>query len=115
MRTKFEVASQPSDMAKVVTPREVLSAYRHLLRSIAITFKGDTRVIIAAKKTARTKFDEGRNLDPRSEEAFKGLEEAKGASIFLRQAVIQGVKEDDSANFRTSCVCFNVDCRITDT
>jgi Complex 1 protein (LYR family) len=102
-------------MAKVVTPREVLSAYRHLLRSIAITFKGDNSVMVAARTTARTKFDEAKTLDPASEEALKGLEEARGASTFLRQAVIQGVKEDDSANFRISCVCLNADCRITDT
>jgi hypothetical protein len=89
-------------MSKVVMPREVLSAYRHLLRSIAITFKGDNRVMMAAKTMARTKFDEGRKFDPESEEALKGLEEARGASTFLRQAVIQGVKEDDSANFRIS-------------
>jgi len=103
-------------MSKVVTPREVLSAYRHLLRSIAITFKGDHRVLTAARATARTKFDEAKELDPRSEEALKGLEEARGASIFLRQAVIQGVKEEESSNFRISgALCSSSDGRITDT
>lgn len=102
-------------MSKVVTPREVLSVYRHLLRSIAITFKGDNRVIVAAKTTARTKFEEGKKWDPASDEALKGLEEARGASTFLRQAVIQGVKDDDSANFRISRGVFEADCRIADT
>ena len=90
-------------MSKAISPREVLSAYRHLLRSISITFKDDQRVLTAAKSTVRARFEEGKKLAPASPEAFVALEEARGASRFLRQGVIQGVKEEESSNFRIYC------------
>ena len=70
---------------------------------MAITFKDDQRVLAVAKSTARARFEEGKKWPPASPEAFQALEEARGASRFLRQGVIQGVKEDDSSNFRISC------------
>jgi len=90
-------------MSKAISPREVLSAYRHLLRSISITFRDDQRVLTAAKSTVRARFEEGKKLSPACPEAVDALEEARGASRFLRQGVIQGVKEEESSNFRISC------------
>lgn len=91
-------------MSMGVTRKEVLSAYRRLLRSMAVTFKGDQRVHSEAKRYARRRFDEGRKLSPDSETAAMNLAEARGASQFLQQGVIQGVMDENTDTFRMSVV-----------
>ena len=89
-------------MAQVVTRREVLSAYRYLLRSMTIAFQGDITTLSAAKKEARSRFEIGKKLAAESSEAFEGITEARNVGKFLRQNIVQGVKDEKEEVYRTN-------------
>jgi complex III assembly factor LYRM7 len=81
---------------------EVFSAYRHLLRSIAIAFHGDQATLSAARQEARRRFEEQRHLNPESAEAMEALTEAQSVGRFLRQNLVQGVKAEGEERYRTN-------------
>ena len=82
-----------------VTRTEVLSAYRYLLRSIAIAFPGDHELLTAARTEARTRFDKARNLAADSNDAIEGVKHCRDVGLFLRRNVVQGVKDEDSDRY----------------
>jgi hypothetical protein len=82
---------------------EVFSAYRHLLRSIAIAFHGDHATLSAAREEARRRFKEQQHLNPESAEAMEALTEAQSVGRFLRQNLVQGVKAEGEERYRTIC------------
>ncbi|KAL8929040.1 MAG: hypothetical protein Q9208_001483 [Pyrenodesmia sp. 3 TL-2023] len=69
-----------------------LPAYRHLLRSITIAFRDDTRLLTSALSTARSSFESSRSLPP-SEIPAKILHAEEVAQI-LRRNVVQGLADD---------------------
>jgi complex III assembly factor LYRM7 len=87
-------------MAQVVTRTEVLSAYRYVLRSIKIAFQGDFNTLSAAKKEARRRFEIGRKFVAESPEASEAVTEARNVGKFLRQNIVQGVKDDKEDLYR---------------
>ena len=89
-------------MAQVLTRTEVLSAYRYLIRSMTIAFRGDIITLSAARKEARSRFETGRKLAAESPEALEGVTEARNVGRFLRQNLVQGVKDDTDEIYRIS-------------
>lgn len=87
-------------MAQVVTRTEVLSAYRYVLRSMTIAFQGDINTLSAAKKEARRRFEIGRKFVPESPEALEAVTEARNVGKFLRQNIVQGVKNEKEDVYR---------------
>lgn len=83
-----------------VARHEVFSAYRYLLRSIAIAFHGDQATLSAARNEARRRFKEQRHLSPESTETMEALTEAQSVSKFLRRNLVQGVKAEGEDAFR---------------
>lgn len=73
-----------------------LAAYRHLLRATRIAFQGDYHLLHAARTQARTGFDSLSTLEPKSEEAIKGIEHAEGVASILRHNVVQGKQVEGS-------------------
>ena len=78
-----------------LTRTQVVSTYRYLLRSIGIAFQGDTTTLIAARREARRRFEEGRKWTVEATEAIEGIEEARNVAKFLRQNLAQGIKEEE--------------------
>jgi len=95
----FRFPEIPSSMPPIARA-EVLSVYRHLLRSIAIAFNGDQHTLSAARQEARRRFKEQQCLDPESAKAMEALTEAKSVGRFLRQNLVQGVKAEGEERFR---------------
>jgi hypothetical protein len=77
-----------------------LSAYRYLLRSIRIAFKEDHVMLLAARKEARRRFNEGRITNINSPDLVEQIEEATNVGKFLRQNLVQGVKTDKDDRYR---------------
>lgn len=73
-----------------------LAAYRHLLRSTRIAFQGDSRVLHAARHTARENFNEHRSLAPSSAEAETWIAHAEEIALVLRRNVVQGERVDET-------------------
>jgi len=88
-----------------VARHEVFSAYRHLLRSIAIAFHEDQTTLPAARSEARRRFKEQQHLNPESTEAMEALTEAQSVSNFLRQNLVQGVKAEGQDVYRMKMAC----------
>ncbi|KAA6412411.1 MAG: mitochondrial zinc maintenance mitochondrial [Lasallia pustulata] len=72
-----------------------LAAYRHVLRSTRIAFQGDIRLLNAARREARKKFDTNRSLSSSSHEAAAGIMHAEDVARILRQNVVQGERLDE--------------------
>jgi hypothetical protein len=89
-------------MAQVVTRSEVLSSYRYLLRSISIAFRGDNATLLAAKNEARKRFNLGRDMAAESSEAVEAVNEARSVGKFLRQNIVQGIKDEESEIYSMS-------------
>jgi hypothetical protein len=87
-------------MAQLVARTEVLSSYRYLLRSITIAFQGDNVTLSAAKKEARNRFEIGRKLNADAPEALEGIMEARNVGKFLRQNLVQGIKDEKEEIYR---------------
>ena len=102
-------------MAQMVTRTEVLSAYRHLLRSVTVAFQGDVTILSAAKKEARARFEIGRKLAAESPEALERVAAARSVAKFLRQNLVQGVKDGNEEIYRMSLSIHAIIARITDT
>jgi hypothetical protein len=84
-----------------VTRAEVRSAYRYLLRSIAVAFREDDSTLDAARNEARRRFNEGnKSLNADSAEALQAVKEARDAGKFLRENLVQGVKDEKNGNYR---------------
>lgn len=75
-----------------------LPAYRHLLRSITIAFRSDTRLLTSALSTARSSFESSRSLPPTDLPAK--IAHAEEVALILRRNVVQGVA--DGEKFRKS-------------
>lgn len=71
-----------------------LEAYRHLLRAAGIAFKGDARVLAAARQEVRQRFEGARQLSPDGREAREGVSHAEDVARILRHNVIQGLQEE---------------------
>lgn len=81
-------------MTLVITRSQVLSSYRYLLRSISIAFQGDQVTLLAAKNEARKRFSLGKAMPPESSVAVEAVNEARSVGKFLRQNIVQGIKEE---------------------
>ncbi|KAK3203311.1 hypothetical protein GRF29_112g819227 [Pseudopithomyces chartarum] len=77
-----------------------LEAYRNLLRSARIAFRGDTRMLSAARLEARKHFETNRGLAAGSDEYTKQVAHAQEVAKFLRENVVQGQAADAEANYR---------------
>jgi complex III assembly factor LYRM7 len=86
-------------MAKVLTRTEVIQTYRYLLRSMGIAFQGDTVTLQAARKEARNRFEANRNLTVDAPEALEAISEARNVGKFLRENLVQGVKDESSDTY----------------
>lgn len=95
-----------------VARTEAVSVYRYLLRSIGIAFHGDATTLSAARREARRTFEEGRKLA--TAEAVEGIEEARSVGKFLRQNLVQGVKEETDEVY-SMLTLIKANDRITDT
>ncbi|KAH8704490.1 mitochondrial zinc maintenance protein 1, mitochondrial [Phaeosphaeriaceae sp. PMI808] len=72
-------------------PHELaLIAYRNVLRSARIAFKGDTPVLVAARAEARRNFDQNRSLVVGTEAHNAQMTHAGEVAKFLRENVVQG-------------------------
>ncbi|KAL8694662.1 MAG: hypothetical protein Q9218_000757 [Villophora microphyllina] len=77
-----------------------LAAYRNLLRSIAIAFQGDTRVLHSALTTARSNFESSRALPVGSNEADAAVKHAEEVAAILKRNVVQGHQKDEGEKFQ---------------
>jgi hypothetical protein len=86
-------------MASVLTRAEVIQTYRYLLRSVGIAFQGDTTTLQAARKQVRSRFEEKRNLSVETPEALEAITEARNVAKFLRENLVQGVKDESTDTY----------------
>ncbi|KAF1978540.1 mitochondrial zinc maintenance protein 1, mitochondrial [Bimuria novae-zelandiae CBS 107.79] len=77
-----------------------LAAYRNLLRSASIAFRGDMRMLSAARLEARKNFENNRGLASGSEEYTKQITHAQEVAKFLRENVVQGQAIDAEGRYR---------------
>ncbi|KAJ4305310.1 Mitochondrial zinc maintenance protein 1, mitochondrial [Kalmusia sp. IMI 367209] len=77
-----------------------LAAYRNLLRSARIAFKGDMRMLSAARLEARKNFENNRALATGSEELSKQITHAEEVAKFLRENVVQGQATDSKGSYK---------------
>ncbi|KAL8652589.1 MAG: hypothetical protein Q9210_002588 [Variospora velana] len=77
-----------------------LPAYRHLLRSITLAFRDDTRLLTSALSTARSNFESSRILPPA--EAASKVAHAEEVAKVLRRNIVQGSSEakEDGEKFQ---------------
>jgi|SRR5271155_5853546 len=99
----------------LVHQTEALSAYRYLLRSLSIAFKGDNETLSAARKEARTQFQHWKAVDAEPNRYSEAIQEARAVGDFLRHNLIQGERKEDSDIYRKSPKAFVLICRTTDT
>ncbi|KAK5107800.1 hypothetical protein LTR62_000668 [Meristemomyces frigidus] len=66
------------------------ATYRHLVRAINLSFRGDAVVYPAAIQQAREAFNKNRRLESGSVEASSAIEHAQGVAQILRENVVQG-------------------------
>ncbi|KAL8383474.1 hypothetical protein RB595_010600 [Gaeumannomyces hyphopodioides] len=72
-----------------------LAAYRHLLRAAGVAFKGDARVLAAARQQIATQFRQNTSLPPADHES--AVQMAEEVAQFLRSNVVQGQLRDDGS------------------
>ncbi|GMN55162.1 hypothetical protein TIFTF001_024280 [Ficus carica] len=72
---------------------EVLSAYRALLRATRKTFAGDSFMLTQSAAEIRRKFEENRHVTSK-EEVQRHLEEAREASHFITNMIVQAKLND---------------------
>jgi len=94
----------------MATPTAV-GAYRALLRARAKAFAGDARALDAAQREIRTQFERARDADAR--DARRKIAEAVEAEAFIRQHVVQAVREDGETNFRMAVDATHQDVTIS--
>ncbi|KAK2003794.1 hypothetical protein LX36DRAFT_650635 [Colletotrichum falcatum] len=76
-----------------------LSAYRHIWRAARIAFKGDDRVLTAARQQIRQGFRDQASLSPTSPAYGQAIEKAEDIAKILRENVVQG-KQDESNTYK---------------
>ncbi|GKT51283.1 mitochondrial zinc maintenance protein 1, mitochondrial [Colletotrichum spaethianum] len=76
-----------------------LPAYRHLWRAARIAFKGDDRVLTAAKQQIRQGFRDQANLAPTNPAYDQAIQKAEDIAKILRENVVQG-KQDESQIYK---------------
>jgi len=91
-RRKREIGER--EMAR----REVLSAYRALLKATRKTFSGDTVMLKESAVEVRKKFEENRNVSSEAE-IQKLLEEASEASDFITNMIVQAQLNTDAGSY----------------
>ena len=64
-----------------------------------IAFQGDTTTLQAARKEARTRFEQKRNLNVDSPEALEAITEARNVGKFLRENLVQGIKDENTDTY----------------
>ncbi|KAI4275938.1 MAG: hypothetical protein L6R35_006250, partial [Caloplaca aegaea] len=69
-----------------------LPAYRHLLRSITLAFRDDTRLLTSALSTARSNFESSRILPPA--DAASKVAHAEEVAKVLRRNIVQGRRSE---------------------
>lgn len=82
-----------------------LPAYRHLLRSITLAFRDDTRLLTSALSTARSNFESSRILPPA--DAASKVAHAEEVAKVLRRNIVQGRRseaKEGGERFRKSCM-----------
>lgn len=67
-----------------------LAAYRHLLRSANLAFKGDTALLHASRSEIKANFQKNASLPPDDPEVVKGIEHAQDVAKILRENIVQG-------------------------
>ncbi|KAI1814987.1 mitochondrial zinc maintenance protein 1, mitochondrial [Poronia punctata] len=77
-----------------------LPAYRNLLRAARIAFQGDERTLTAALATIRNGFRANSALEQTSPEYPAAIKHAEEVAVFLRQNVVQGVKQGETYKLR---------------
>ncbi|KAK3679440.1 Mitochondrial zinc maintenance protein 1, mitochondrial [Recurvomyces mirabilis] len=87
---------------RFLSPAEIQSnafaaraTYRHLVRAINLSFRGDRVVYPAAIQQAREGFIQNRKLESGSIEATQAIEHAQGVAQILRENVVQGASTGD--------------------
>ncbi|KAK3336368.1 hypothetical protein B0T19DRAFT_36987 [Cercophora scortea] len=70
-----------------------LQAYRHLMRAAEIAFKGDFRMLDAARSQIRHGFQEKAALA--SSEVQPAIQQAEEIATFLKANLVQGRKEGE--------------------
>ncbi|KAL8407363.1 hypothetical protein RB594_006265 [Gaeumannomyces avenae] len=70
-----------------------LAAYRHLLRAAGVAFKGDARVLTAARQQIATQFRQNTSLPPANRES--AVQMAEEVAQFLRANIVQGQLQND--------------------
>ncbi|WYZ39039.1 hypothetical protein EsH8_III_000953 [Colletotrichum jinshuiense] len=76
-----------------------LPAYRHLWRAARIAFKGDDRVLAAAKQQIRQGFRDQATLTPADPNLGPAIQKAEEIAKILRENVVQG-KQDESRVYK---------------
>lgn len=71
----------------------MLSAYRAVLRATRKTFAGDSFMLTQSAAEVRRKFEENRNVTSK-EEVQRHLEEAREASHFITNMIVQAKLND---------------------
>lgn len=71
---------------------KVLVAYRHVLRSINLTFKNDTRMLTAAKFNLNQMARKNHNLEDATALESK-VNEMEDIAKFLKENIVQGVSD----------------------
>ncbi|KAH0430842.1 putative mitochondrial protein fmp16 [Colletotrichum kahawae] len=74
-------------------------AYRHLWRAARIAFKGDDRVLTAAKQQIRQGFRDQASLAPSDASLRQAIEKAEDIAKILRQNIVQG-KQDETRVYK---------------
>ncbi|KAF0330547.1 mitochondrial zinc maintenance protein 1 mitochondrial [Colletotrichum asianum] len=74
-------------------------AYRHLWRAARIAFKGDDRVLTAARQQIRQGFRDQASLAPSDPSLRQAVEKAEDIAKILRQNIVQG-KQDEARVYK---------------
>lgn len=78
--------------------RSAISAYREALRATAVAFKGDAKVLSAARQRIREGYELNRELAD-SEKVEKAITELREVAKFLVQNIVQGEQKEDGKYF----------------
>ncbi|KAI2605455.1 uncharacterized protein GGS25DRAFT_524971 [Hypoxylon fragiforme] len=77
-----------------------LRTYRNLFRVTGLAFKGDERVLNAARDQIRNRFRENATLEPSSPEVSSAIEHAQDVAKIIRHNIVQGKKEGELYKLR---------------
>jgi len=72
-----------------------LAAYRHLLRSASLAFKGDITLLNAARDEARIGFRKNASLPSNDPAVAAAIEHAESVARILSENIVQGQRVGD--------------------